>query len=66
VAGLTVTQSFRAEEDRTAPRQGVMRLQPYQIVFVLTALFWVGLLITLLLAHGQTHAPEHAPFQGPF
>jgi hypothetical protein len=43
-----------------------MRLQPYQIVFVLTALFWVGLLITLLLAHGQTHAPEHAPFQGPF
>ena len=43
-----------------------MRLQPYKIVFALTALFWAGLLIALLLAHSQTHAPEYAPFQPPF
>ena len=43
-----------------------MRLQPYQLVFVLTALFWVGLLIALLLAQGQTSAPEYAPFHGAF
>ena len=42
-----------------------MRLQPYQLVFVGLALFWAGLLIVLLLLHGQTHAPEHTPFQSP-
>lgn len=42
-----------------------MRLQPLQLVFVFLALFWAGLLIALLLAHGHTHAPEYAPFQMP-
>ena len=42
-----------------------MRLQPSQLIFVFTALFWAGLLIALLLVHGQTHAPEYAPFQAP-
>ena len=54
------------EEGRAAPRQAVMRLQPYQLVFILMAAFWAGLLIALLLVHGQTNAPEYAPFHGLF
>jgi len=42
-----------------------MRLQPYQIVFVM-ALFWTGLLLALMLLHGQTQPPEYLPFQAPF
>jgi hypothetical protein len=54
-----------AEEGGAANRQGVMRLQPYQIVFVM-ALFWTGLLLALMLLHGQTQPAEYGPFQAPF
>jgi hypothetical protein len=54
-----------AEEGRAANRQGVMRLQPYQIVFVM-ALFWTGLLLALMRLHGQTQPAEYGPFQAPF
>ena len=40
-----------------------MRLQPYQMVFVLLALFWTGLLLALMFVHGQTQLPEYGPFQ---
>jgi hypothetical protein len=53
-----------AEEGRAANRQGVMRLQPYQIVFIM-ALFWTGLLFALMFLHGQTQPPEYGPFQAP-
>ena len=42
-----------------------MRLQPYQIVFLSFALFWAGVILALMLAHGHTQPPEHAPFQTP-
>jgi hypothetical protein len=54
------------EDGCAAPRQGVMRLQPFQIVFLCFALFWAGVLFALLLVHGQTQPPEYAPFQAPF
>jgi hypothetical protein len=54
------------EEARAAPRQGVMRLQPYQMVFLSFAMFWVGVILALMVVHGHTQPPEYPLFQSPF
>jgi hypothetical protein len=41
-----------------------MRLQPHQAVFLGVALFMAGLLLALMLAHGQPQPPT--PFETPF
>ena len=42
-----------------------MRLQPYQAVALGFVLIMAGLLLALLVAHGQTDMPDYAPFQAP-
>jgi len=43
-----------------------MRLQPFQIAFLLFAVFWAGVVFALLMLHGHSQSPEYAPFQAPF